>query len=226
MLRTVVLFGWRRDVIDRAAHGAWRELEAKLRPFITRRLHTEADVDDVMQDVFLRMQRGLSGLRDDACFGAWVYQVARSAIVDHQRVAARQRVVAADSDASQLVAADAEDDAAVESVEQLLASCLTPFVAQLPSPYREAITLVELEGLTQKQAAEMIGISLSGMKSRVQRGRVQLRRALEACCHIARDVRGRVVSCESRPHGGCPTQWNTSFPTATGCGSEAVRTHL
>ncbi len=70
----------------------------------------------------------------------------------------------------------------------------------LPSPYREALTLTELEGLTQKEAAEMLGISLSGMKSRVQRGRQQLRQALEDCCHIAlgRPRAGRILRATSR----------------------------
>lgn len=187
-------------MIDPAARGAWRALEAKLRPFVARRVRSETDVDDVVQDVFLRMQRGLAGLRDDERFGPWVYQVARSAIVDHQRVAAKHRVVAADALEDQPLEPDDDDRA----VEEALATYLAPFVAALPSPYREALTLVELEGLTQKQAAEMLGVSLSGMKSRVQRGRVQLRRALEACCEIAVDARGRVVACEPRVDGRLP----------------------
>src|SRR5439155_17538287 len=79
-----------------------------------------------------------------------------------------------------------------------LAQCLTIFVARLPSPYREAITLVELEGVTIKAAAELAGVSISGMKSRVQRGRAQLRRMLEACCEIAVDARGAVTEVTPR----------------------------
>jgi RNA polymerase sigma-70 factor (ECF subfamily) len=107
------------------------------------------------------------------------------------------------------------DDA---SVERELASYVAMFVALLPSPYREALTLTELEGLTQKQAADILGISLSGMKSRVQRGRQQLRGALEDCCHIALDVRGRVLSCEPRTDGklpdSCSCERRESAPSA------------
>jgi len=71
-------------------------------------------------------------------------------------------------------------------------------VARLPSPYREAVTLTELQGLTQKEAAEMVGVSLSGLKSRVQRGREKIRAMFEACCEISVDCRGRVVECASR----------------------------
>ncbi len=187
-------------MIEPGARVGWRDLEAKLRPFVARRVRSETDVDDVVQDVFLRMQRGLAGLRDEERFGPWVYQVARNAIVDHQRAAAKHRVAEGATDAEP-AAEEVDDDGAIE---RELAAYIAPFVAMLPSPYREALTLTELEGLTQKQAADMLGISLSGMKSRVQRGRVQLRKALEDCCHIALDARGRVVGCEPRPDGRLP----------------------
>jgi len=188
-------------VIDPAARGAWRELETKLRPFIARRLRSSVDVDDVLQDVFLSMQRGLAGLRDDERFGPWVYRVARSAIVDHQRIAARHVLVETATSEQEVPGPDVEDEGAVQ---RELASHVAPFVAMLPSPYREALTLTELEGLSQTEAAAMLGISVSGMKSRVQRGRRQLRQALEDCCHIALDVRGRVIACEPRSQGRLP----------------------
>lgn len=213
MLRPVLLLGGDLGMIDARARGAWRELEAKLRPFIARRIRSDVDTEYVLQDVFLRVQRGLAGLRKDERFGPWVYQVARSAIVDHQRVAARHRVVDVHELEEQPLDVDDDDHA----VEEELASYLAPFVAMLPSPYREALTLVGLEGLTQKQAAEMLGISLSGMKSRVQRGRVQLRKALEDCCNIALDARGRVVGCEPRSDGKLPNGVETRQLLSTCC---------
>ena len=73
----------------------------------------------------------------------------------------------------------------------------------LPEPYREAIILTELEGLTQKELGERLGISLSGAKSRVQRGREQLKQALVDCCKFEFDRRGRVIDCEPRSPGSC-----------------------
>lgn len=188
-------------MIEAAARVAWSDLDAKLRPFIARRVRSPSDVDDVMQDVFLRMQRGLGGLRDDERFGPWVYQVARSAIADHHRAASRHPTVAGDAPEEEAPAPSPEGD---PDVEEMLATYVAPFVAMLQSPYREALTLTELEGMTQKDAAAMLGISLSGMKSRVQRGRQQLRAALEDCCHIALDARGHVVGCEPREDGRLP----------------------
>ena len=183
-------------MIEPAARGSWRDLEAKLRPFVARRVTAEGDVDDVLQDVFLRMQRGLAGLRDEELFGPWVYQVARSAIVDHVRTKSRHRV--AQDDAPEQPALDTDEQLLDDSVARGLAMYVASVVALLPSPYREALTLTELQGLTQKDAAAMLGVSLSAMKSRVQRGREKVRAALDDCCHIALDARGHVISCEPR----------------------------
>ena len=184
-------------MIEAEARGAWRELDARIRPYVERRIRSSADADDVVQDVFVRMQRGLSDLRDEERFGPWVYRVARSAIADHLRARARR--------AGREAAVDAElalpEPDVADRLEGELSECVALFVARLPSPYREAITLTELQGLTQKEAAELAGVSLSGMKSRVQRGRERIRQMFEECCEISLDCRGRVVGCE--PRGGC-----------------------
>jgi RNA polymerase sigma-70 factor, ECF subfamily len=181
----------------RCAH---RKLEARLRPFVARRVSDPSSVDDVVQDVFLRMHRGLPNLRDDERFGPWAYQIARSAIADHRRAQARHPVPAAPSHDTAVGVADPADGIA----ERELADYVAPFVAMLPSPYREALTLTELEGLSQREAAELAGISLSGMKSRVQRGRERLRALIEDCCQVALDARGNIIECEPRPNGKRP----------------------
>jgi RNA polymerase sigma-70 factor (ECF subfamily) len=178
---------------------SWAALAGQLRPFIARRVVTPADADDVLQEVLVRVHRGLPGLRDDDRVAAWVYRIARNAIVDHVR--ARTPVELDVEPTATTVPALEEDD---DDAAQDLARALSFFVAALPSPYREAITLTELEGRTQREAAEMLGVSVSGMKSRVQRGRAKLRAMLEACCEIALDARGRVVSCVPKSGGEPP----------------------
>jgi len=177
-----------------ASPELWRDVSARLRPFVARRV-APADVDDVLQDVFVRMQRGLASLRDEERFTSWLFQIARSAVAEHARSRARHPLTSEPAP-EQARPSDADDREASRS----LAACVSLFVALLPSPYREAVTLVELEGLTAREAAEMLGgISVSGMKSRVQRGRAQLREMFDACCEIALDARGKVTDYTQRP---------------------------
>jgi RNA polymerase sigma-70 factor, ECF subfamily len=162
---------------------AWEPLRAELHRYVARRIPAP-DADDVVQEAMLRIHRGLPGVRADGALVGWLYQVTRNALVDHMR-ARRTTEELGDDRAT----APAGDDAAFAR----LATCVAPFVAMLPEPYREAVELVELRGLTQAGAARQLGIPLSTMKSRVQRGRAQLRELLERCCAIELDARGHVV---------------------------------
>lgn len=180
-------------MIGPEARGAWKELERHLRPYLARRVASPADIDDLLQDIFVRLHQGLSTLRDEERFGGWVYRIAHRALADRARRQAR----APHGDADKDVEISAVDDSD-EALHSDLGECVALFVSRLPSPYREAVTLTELEGLTQKEAAEMLSVSLSGLKSRVQRGREKIRYMFEECCQISVDCRGRVIGCEPR----------------------------
>jgi RNA polymerase sigma-70 factor (ECF subfamily) len=182
-------------MIPSEARGAWSEIEVRLRPYVARRVASAADVDDIVQEIFVRMQRGVSGLRDGERFGGWLYRIAEHVIVDAARARARQPSPRADLPEPPPM--DPSDNTA-EDLQNALGECVALFVARLSSPYREAVTLTDLEGLTQKDAAEMLGVSLSGMKSRVQRGREKIRDMFDECCRISVDCRGRVMECEPR----------------------------
>jgi RNA polymerase sigma-70 factor, ECF subfamily len=173
----------------------WGELRDHLVRFVAPRVPS-ADVDDVVQNALVRIHGGVANVRDDDRLAAWIYQVTRSAIVDHYR---RTRSTAPLSD--ELAQPVVDDDSTFRG----LARCIAPFVADLPPPYRQALSLVELEGVTQIEAASRLGIPVSTMKSRVQRGRARLRELLEACCAIAVDTRGHVI--DTTPRTG----------TCTGC---------
>ena len=180
----------------------WSDIAERLRPFVARRV-PPGEIDDVVQDVLVHMHRGLPGVREDDRVTAWMFQIARNAIADAGRRRARTPVgerIESDAIPAPVRAEDDDRESATA-----LSGCISAFVAQLPSPYREAVTLVELEGRTAKEAAALVGISISGMKSRVQRGRAQLRVLLERCCEIALDARGKVTDFTRRPQPSCKT---------------------
>lgn len=176
-------------MLDSVTRDSWQVLGQRLGAYIGRRLPA-GEVDDVLQDVLLRIHNNVRYLNDDSRFGPWVYSVARNAVIDRLR---KKQVALADSSALENVASPDETES-----EQALLNCVTPFVARLPEAYRHAITLVELQGLAQADAAAIEGISLSGMKSRVQRGRRMLREMFEECCSLKIDARGHVM--EAEPH--------------------------
>jgi RNA polymerase sigma-70 factor (ECF subfamily) len=183
--------------VSLSTERVWSELHANVRGFVARRVRQQADVDDIVQRVFLRVHRALPALRNTDKLHAWIYQTTRRAIADHYRAPAHSREVttgSAEDLADQLPAADTDED---NAAFQELSTCLKPLISSLAAADQQALQMVEFEGLTQVEAAAKLGLSVSGMKSRVQRARSHLRSALQDCCRIALDRRGGVVGYQT-----------------------------
>jgi RNA polymerase sigma-70 factor, ECF subfamily len=180
----------------------WADFAPPLRGFLARRVPPGVDPDDLVQEVFLRVIRHAGSLRSTDRPEAWLFQIARNALRDTLRARLRRdgRNDAIDSDDDLAAGPDATAERAAEAE---LAPCLTSMVNRLPEPYRTAIMLTTLQGTSQADAARQLGISNSGMKSRVQRGRDRLRAMLVQCCSIAVDARGGVSDFHLRSAGAC-----------------------
>lgn len=181
------------------AQALWEELHEPLLGFISRRVRDRGDAEDILQEVMLRIHRRAGELRSAGAIGAWVHQIARNAITDHYRSARVRREWPGGIDAGA-----AERPAPPEPPEREprgeLTACLGPMLRRLPDAQRQALGLVEVEGVSQADAAVRLGLSASGMKSRVQRARATLRDMLVACCEVELDRRGAVM--DHRPRGG------------------------
>ena len=168
----------------------WMEVRGRLRAFIAKRVAADAAVEDLLQEVFLKIHDKIDQVQDPRRLVSWIFTVTRHVIIDYYRTSHRHRELPAGlaTDVEKLMATGEPEDESDEPRMQL-AGCLRPMVDQLAPEYRDAVTLVELDGLTQQAAASKLGLSLSGMKSRVQRGRRQLRAMLHDCCPIQLDGR-------------------------------------
>jgi RNA polymerase sigma-70 factor, ECF subfamily len=185
-----------------------RELHQQVLGYVARRVGSREDAEDIAQEVMLRIHRHSAELVHVERMSAWVYRIAGNAITDHYRRAARREVPSGhaedvpEPELDTVASAWMEPD--TDQLRQQLASCLTPLVERLSASYRQALELAHLEGISQTEAAPRLGLSVSGMKTRVQRARGQLRNRLLECCHVELDRRRSVT--EIRPRGdGCET---------------------
>jgi RNA polymerase sigma-70 factor (ECF subfamily) len=194
----------RSDAPDAAAiEAAWREFAGELRAFIGRRVSRPEDADDILQLVALRLTQNVED-RDRRTLLAWLYTVTRNAITDYYRSAVHRREVVTDGVPEQATSDPTTDeDADAEQALAGLASCVRPLLRLLPSDQAAAVQLVDLGGHSQVEAARAAGISVSGMKSRVQRGRRGLHEAIAACCQIQLDARGVVQDFHSHSGADC-----------------------
>lgn len=182
----------------------WAEVGASIERFVRRRINDPHQADDVVAEVMLRIHQHLGSLDDHERVTAWVFRIARNAITDHYRRTGRRReVLAADIEPDADPSADAWLDDQEATLAEL-AACIRPLVDALPPDYRRALELTDFEGRTQADAAMIEGISVSGMKSRVQRGRRLFAALVRNCCEVTTDSRGQLVDFHLRPDGcGC-----------------------
>ncbi|QDT97411.1 RNA polymerase sigma factor SigZ [Gimesia aquarii] len=176
----------------------WRELSDRLRQFVSSRVNSAADVDDILQSVFLRIHQKIEDLHQIERLEAWVFQITRNAVIDHFR---KKRDVPNDDLAQNAVA----EMKSVENLNTEVAGCLTALIHHLPEDQQRAVSLYELEGISQKEIAERESIYLSGAKSRVQRGRKTLEIMLKECCQFQFDRQGNILKCKAEGNPSCDT---------------------
>lgn len=176
----------------------WRTLSDRLRRFIRSRVSCDADADDILQTVFLRIHEKLSDLNRLSRLESWAFQIARNAVIDHFR---RSKTTLPADDA-----AVADFDSTAENLNARVGGWLRGMIKLLPAEQQRALRMVELEGLSQNAVARREGISLSGAKSRIQRGRRKLRQMLLDCCEFQRDQRGNFLAVELIETADCPCE--------------------
>jgi RNA polymerase sigma-70 factor (ECF subfamily) len=175
------------------------ELAIDLKKFIARRVQNCADAEDVLQDTLLKIHRSIGCLAPNSNLYAWVYKVTRNTIVDHFR---KQRPDTSLNTSSNIPLDCAREELSRDVLGEI-SPCLRPMLNYLPEKYREAVRLADLEGMTQLELAGRLGLSLSGAKSRVQRGREQLKALLMECCRFEFDCRGKIVDYECKKTYRC-----------------------
>lgn len=171
----------------------WRDFRAQVRGFLLQRVRDEALADDLLQETFIRIHRGLGSVRDPSCIMPWLSSVARNVVTDHYR---KEPLI---SRTPQPIAREEPSD--TNNYNQELGQWLQGVVRTLPDKYRRAFELAEIEGRKQREVAAELGLSLSGAKSRIQRARAMLRKSLLDCCEVEFDRRGNAVDYRARD--GC-----------------------
>jgi RNA polymerase sigma-70 factor, ECF subfamily len=183
-----------------ATYQIWVELKANLHRFIARRARNEADADDILQDVFVKIHLNIGRLKDTTKLHAWIYRITRNAIADHYR--SRKPELSLEESPIAFDVVKGETPEADTEREEIMV-CLSPMMQRLPDDYRSALELADVKGIRQAAVADRLNISVSGAKSRVQRARVKMKDMLLDCCHFEFDRLGRAVSMDRPKCGSC-----------------------
>ena len=173
----------------------WADTLDRIRAFIAGRVGDREVAADITQDIVVRSIASGALERVDNPV-AWLYQSARNAVIDHYRTHHSHESIDNDDRWPDRESSDGGPNDATRE----LSKCLQPLLAQLPPTARDALERVDIEGHTHQQSADALGLSVSGMKSRVQRARRELKELLERCCIVERDTHGAIS--DYRPNTG------------------------
>jgi RNA polymerase sigma-70 factor (ECF subfamily) len=168
------------------AEEVFREYGPRVYNLARRMLGTDADAEDVTQDVLLQVIRKLPTFRGEAAFPTWLHRVTVNAALSHRqkRAARRQRQVHDPLDALfedgrhphpvRGWTIGPEDEALDHETHQLIERA----IADLPENYRDVFVLADVEGLPNAEIAAMLGLTVSAVKNRLHRARLLMRQAL------------------------------------------------
>lgn len=172
----------------------WSEVRTRLDKYVRTRVGVDVS-EDLVHDILLRVLQNQATLATATNPMAWIYTIAKNRITDYYRKRSGEKMIPATS------TADIENrytDDSNQEVDSCFTDCLHPLIDQLEPNYKQALILTDLQGLKQADAARQIGISVSGMKSRVQRGRKKLKKLLIACCEMELDFSECPVDYQSK----------------------------
>lgn len=176
-----------QDLVTFRTEDIWEQFHVPLHGFVKRKIKNEADVDDIVQNIFCAIHLNIQHLRTKEKMHFWIFSIAKNAIADFYRNKNKGIII------TELADEIMDDEKEELNENEEIAKCLKAMIDYLPDKYKEAILLTEFQNLTQKELAERLGLSVSGAKSRVQRARLKLKKMLVACCRLEFDRLGNII---------------------------------
>jgi RNA polymerase sigma-70 factor (ECF subfamily) len=170
LYRSVLVVRWQAG--DRAAFEELVELyEPRLRYFLARMIGDDHAADDLVQEVWFDVYRGLARLADPGAFAAWLYRIAHHRALRQLR---RKRQPLGSLEGIDLPEEPEGDDFSAEDAERVHAA-----LGQLPPDFREVLLLRFFEGMTYEDIAHVLGCRLGTVRSRIHYAKRALRRVME-----------------------------------------------
>lgn len=154
----------------------WLTHKEQLRKYIARYVDDYHAAEDILQDVYIKASMSFHQLKSKSSVKSWLYRITHTTIMDFYRSQKPH------DELSENVTADMLSDE--EANLLAIGQCLRPMLQCLQEKYRVPLILSELDGMTQQEVANELNLSLSGAKSRVQRGRQHFKELLINYCNI------------------------------------------
>jgi RNA polymerase sigma-70 factor, ECF subfamily len=165
----------------------WVAFYGQLRSFVAARVSSAAETDDVVHRILERALAKTEELKDGDRAAAWLFAIARNAVADHYR----GRGVT-DSSAVEELDSPWQDTPSVDEERAFVLGCMQPLMLTLEPNTQQLLRWADVEERPMQFIADQLGLSLTAVKSRVQRARKEFLKTTRRCCAVTLDARGRV----------------------------------
>jgi RNA polymerase sigma-70 factor (ECF subfamily) len=168
-----------------------------------KRLIGENEAEDLTQEVFLKINKGLAGFEGKSSISTWVYRIATNAALDkvksrsHREDSKTVVLEEASNDTENVCAEKTSLSAEREAIRNEMNECIQEFVDRLPTDYRTVIILSEIKDLKNQEVADILRLSLDAVKIRLHRARARLKTEFEAGCNFYHDEDGK-LACDRK----------------------------
>jgi RNA polymerase sigma-70 factor, ECF subfamily len=172
--------------------------------YIYSKINNREDAEDILQNVFVKMQTNIETLSDKEKIQNWLYRITRNAIIDYYRAKSNKKKKL---ELTERFPADLEEEHSSDNTKGM-DKCVRGFIDQLPDQYKSIIIDSELKGIPQKELSVKYNLEYVTLRSRVQRGRERLHKMFTKCCSIQTDKRGNILEASLKT--GCESSCGSS----------------
>ena len=170
----------------------FEEVYTEYYPILLRyvtRIIGQNDAEGITQDIFSKINRGLGGFQGRSKLSTWMYRIATNTVIDRTRSAAHKHAaehmaIKDDTDHDTQYVSEGHKSHATDQlvIRKEMSECINEYIDTLPPDYKTVIVLSELEGLANREIAEILDLSLNNVKVRLHRARAKLKAVLKDAC--------------------------------------------
>ena len=172
-----------------------RDLAPPILRYLQRYVGDRAVAEDLQQETLVRISRGLSSFAERSSLKTWAFSIASRVAADYFRHPDRRARFIELTEAAELIDPNHAVDERI--IVDEMNECVRQVIDSLPDPYRAALILFDLEGLTAVQTAEICECSVATAKIRIYRAHLRLKQALTRQCELYSDADG-ALRCDRK----------------------------
>lgn len=168
----------------------WKRVQSELKGFVYKRVKDKALAEDIVHDVFLKVQSKIHQVKEVEKIFGWIYQITRNTITDHYRKQSKS-----------VNPKDLDWESSPPNYNDCVSNAIKELIATLPDKYRIPLEMSEFQSMSQLEVAEKLNLNYATAKARVQRARKMLKEKMEEILIVKTDGYGNVIICKDR--GAC-----------------------